>query len=233
MFALSWSLKSLGITNWAEELRAPPTCLTRRMQKFHDWWMKPTSWRIRSAPNVWFWKNLKFRIRPCVNAVKIRRRVWLHKAPLNQLRKSGLLLLLRPFQRNCNPWWKFWKIFRLNSTRMSALEDAQVVHVDQFQSHNTFRSSSKTSSFSSTCRIRGTRVSIRWWRRWFWWWRWRTSSRSHAPKLYQSQGSSWEGRCGCSFASVCHTRLASFQCFGFQSLEKRVVADHGKVGYLW
>ena len=51
------------------------------------------------------------------------------------------------------------------STRMSAVEDAQEIHVDQVQSQNSsvfsvsaFWSSSKTTFFSSTCRIRGARV---------------------------------------------------------------------------
>ena len=76
--------------------------------------------------HIWFWKNLKFRTCPFVNAVKIWRIwrwVWLHEAPLNQLIKSGLLLhLLWPFRRNCYPWWKFCKIFRLVCQRLKMLK---------------------------------------------------------------------------------------------------------------
>ena len=129
------------------------------------------------------------------------------------------------------------------STRMSAVEDAQEIHVDQVQSQNSAAVSfpfppsnlpPRPRSFPALAGSGGPGFSsndggdgfddedeelVRD--------RMPQSSTSHRDLVDR------EWHCGWSFASVCHSRSGSFQCFGFQSLEKPVVADHGKVGYQW
>ena len=184
--------------------------------------------------HVWFWKNLKFRTCPFVNAVKIWRIwrwVWLHEAPLNQLIKSGLLLhLLWPFRRNCYPWWKFCKIFRLVCQRLKMLKRFMSIKfrailarqclfrfnllvflqdLVPFQ-HLRFPSDDGGDGFDNEDE---------------------ELVRDRMPQSFTShmQGSSWEGHCGCSFALVCYIRSGSFQCFGFQSLENQLLLIMAKL----
>ena len=207
---------------------------TTKRAKFHDWWMKSASWRIRSTPSVWFWINLKLRACPFVNAVKIWRWVWLHEAPLNQLIKSGLMLhLLRPFQRNCYPWWKLCKIFRLVCQRLKMLKRFMFRAIIARQCLFRFRllvflqdlAGSGGPGFPSNDGGDGFDDEDE------------ELVRDRMPQSFTSHRDLVERDIvdarSLRYATLGYIRSGSIQCFGFQSLEKPVVADHGKVGYQW
>ena len=120
------------------------------------------------------------------------------------------------------------------STRMSAVEDAQEIHVDQVQSHNGAAVSfpfppsglpPRPRSFPALAGSGGPGFPSNDGGDGF------DDEDEELVRDRMPQSFTREGHCGCSFASVCRIRSGSFQCFGFQSLEKPVVADHGKVGY--
>ena len=132
MFVLSWSFKLLGITNWVAELNAPPTYkegeISRLMDEIHQ--LKDSVDSQRLVLDESQAQNLS--LRQCCQDMEMSLAARSAAQPVDQVRSDA-----PPPPAFSAQLLSMMEALQDLSTRMSAVEDAQEIHVDQVQSRNS------------------------------------------------------------------------------------------------